>query len=85
MDHPPNKHSESNYSIWHHTIHAPFPHIIILSSDTDTWVYGLGLVDITLATHFVASHPSISNITHPVSSLVTLYVLTGCDYVSSFD
>ena len=28
--------------------------------------------------------PFLSNASYPVTSLVSLYVLTGCDYVSSF-
>ncbi len=40
---PPNKHGEA---MWHHAIHTPFNHIVIVSSDTDTWVYGLGLAEV---------------------------------------
>ena len=104
-DQPSNKHGEADYAIWHHTIHASSRHIIIVSSDTDTWVYGLGLaevgwlqgkqvyvkrgnvdsfVNINLAAQLITTHPSLSNTNHPVSSVVALYVLTGCDYLSSF-
>ncbi len=101
----PNKHGEADYAIWYHTIHTPSQHIVIVSSDTDTWVYGLGLaevgwlqgkqvfvkrgnadsfININLAAQLITTHPSFRNINHPVSSLVALYVLTGCDYLSSF-
>lgn len=32
----------------------------------------------------LSQHPKLSALSHPVLSLVALYVLTGCDYVSSF-
>ena len=44
--HPPNQHGEADYAIWHHTSHTSSSLIGIISSDTDTWVYGLALVEI---------------------------------------
>ena len=41
-------------------------------------------VNIMAATAFFSHHPKLSGLSFPVLSLVALYVLTGCDYVSSF-
>ncbi len=100
-----NEHGEADYAIWHHAILEPSQNIMVVSSDTDTWVYGLGLyelrhlgekeitvqrgntecyIDIKKATSLLAQHPKLSALSFPVLSLVALYVLTGCDYVSSF-
>lgn len=38
-----NAHGEADYAIWHHCIHAPSTNILLISADTDSWVYGLGL------------------------------------------
>ena len=40
-----NQHGEADYAVWHHAIHAPSQNIVIVSSDTDTWVYGLGILE----------------------------------------
>ena len=40
-----NQHGEADYAVWHHAIHAPLQNIVIVSSDTDTWVYGLGILE----------------------------------------
>ena len=100
-----NEHGEADYAIWYHCTHSPSNNLIIVSSDTDTWVYGLGIceaghidhkhvyvqrgntktyIDIHKGTALISSHPVLSTISHPVLSLVALYILTGCDYVSSF-
>lgn len=100
-----NEHGEADYAVWHHCLHSPSNNIIIVSSDTDTWVYGLGIcetrefgdkqvyvqrgnnesfININEATALIISHPVLSTISYPALSLVALYVLTGCDYVSSF-
>ena len=41
-------------------------------------------VDINEIQQAVATHPTLSKITHPVNSLVSLYILTGSDYSSFF-
>ena len=103
-DNAGNEHGEADYAIWHHCIRESSSHILVVSSDTDTWVYGLGLyeqhlqgkqvhvqrgntdcyIDIRKATLLMSQHPKLSAIVYPVLSLVAIYVLTGCDYVSSF-
>ena len=76
-----------------------------MSSDTDTWVYGLGLselrllegkqvyvqrgntdsfIDINNAVVLISNHDKLSRISYPALTLVAIYILTGCDYVSSF-
>ena len=76
------------------------PHLVIISSDTDTWVYGLGIceaghinnkrvyvqrgntnsyININEGTALISNHPVFSTL-----CLVALYILTRCDYVSSF-
>lgn len=40
-----NEHGEADYAIWYHAILEPSSNIIVVSSDTDTWVYGLGLYE----------------------------------------
>ena len=104
-EHLINHHGEADYAMWHHAIHSTTSNILIVSSDTDTWVYGLGLsehgylahkqvyvqrgysgdfVDINLGTLLISQCPKLQTISYPVSSVVALYLLTGCDYVSSF-
>lgn len=41
-------------------------------------------VDLNIAVQNIGNLPNFSCIKHPVTSFVALYVLTGCDYVSSF-
>ena len=41
-------------------------------------------VDICEVYTVIESHPSLAGIPYPLNSLVALYVLSGCDYVSSF-
>ena len=36
------------------------------------------------AVNLITSHPVCRTLNNPVSSIVALYILTGCDYVSSF-
>ena len=100
-----NEHGEADYAIWYHCMHSPSNNLIIVSSDTDTWVYGLGIceaghinhkqvyvqrgnsntyININEGTALISNHPVLSTISYPVLSLVALYILTGCDYVSSF-
>ncbi len=104
---PPNEHGEADYAVWHHAIHCSAPNVLIVSSDSDTWVYGLGIsergwlagktvfvqhgtatcsryVHITLGVRLVSDHPQLAHLKYPVASMVALYVLTGCDYVSKF-
>ena len=78
---------------------------VIMSGDTDTWVYGMGLfeggwlrskcvvvqrgasgnyVNINLAVRLITDHPNLSDLNYPGSTLVGLYVLTGCDNISAF-
>ena len=42
---PENEHGEADFAMWHHCIHCQSNHVVIVSSDTDTWVYGLGIYD----------------------------------------
>ena len=100
-----NEHGEADYAIWYHCMHSPSNNLIIVSSDTDTWVYGLGIceaghmnhkqvyvqrgnnttyININGGTALISNHPILSTISYPVLSLVARYILTGCDYVSSF-
>ena len=104
--HTPNKQGEADYAR-HHATHAPLSDVLIVSSDTDSWVYGLGIMEMgwlqgktvyvqrgsTSVSDFVninglvsaiITHEQLGKLVYPVSSIVTLYVLTGCDYVSSF-
>ena len=101
----PNEHGEADYAIWHHCLHESSTSILIVSSDTDTWVYGLGLcelghlrgktvavrrgnvdsyIHISRGTSILSGHESLEHFHSPVLSLVALYILTGCDYVSAF-
>ena len=106
MDKAGNEHGEADYAIWHHSIRESSAHILIVSRDTDTWVYGLGLyeqqrhlvdkqvfvqrgntesyIDMRAAAQLVCQHPKLSALSYPALSIVALYILTGCDYVSSF-
>lgn len=102
---PGNEHGEADYAIWYHVARSTTSNALVLSKDTDTWVYGLSLielgflegkhiivqrgnsgdfVDLNIGTRSLARLPFLSNVSYPVTSLVSLYVLTGCDYVSSF-
>ena len=99
-----NEHGKADYAIWFHSIHSPSNNLIV-SSNTDTWVYGLGIykaghmnhkqvyvqrgnsntyININEGTALISNHPVLSTISYPVLSLVALYTLTRCDYVSSF-
>ena len=102
---PANEHGEADYAIWHHCITTNAGNILVVSSDTDTWVHGLGLFELNLfdnkqiyvqrgiadsyininnAVSLISNHPHLTSISYPVFTLVAIYVLTGCDYVSSF-
>ena len=86
-------------------MHSPSKNLVIISSDTDTWVYGLGIceaghfnnkrvyvqrgntnsyININEGTALISNHPVFSTLSNPTLCLVALYILTGCDYVSSF-
>ena len=98
----PNQHGEADYALWHHTIHCHSRDCLVVASDTDVWVYGLGLWEAgwiknkqvfvqrgtigeyNLGARLIRDFSPVSNIPHPVSTVVAMYVLTGCDYVSSF-
>ena len=105
--HPPNNQGEADYAIWHHATHAPSSNVLVVSSDTDSWVYGLGIleigwlrgktvyvkrssasipvfVNINSLVSAITTHEQFGKLVNPASSIVALYVLTGCDYVSSF-
>ena len=103
--HPSNQHGEADYAIWHHASQCEARHILVFSSDTDTWVYGLaikergylghknvyvqqgntgGFVNINQLVESIISHPRLQTIQNPVSHIVALYTLSGCDYVSMF-
>ena len=45
-DSPSNEHGEADYAVWHHCIHTSSNNVLIVSLDTDTWVYGLGLCEL---------------------------------------
>ena len=100
-----NMHGEADYTIWHHTIHCQGTNCLVVTSDTDVWVYGLGLweagwlrhkqvvvqrgitneyVYINLGARLIEDYPQLQHVPYPISTMVALYVLTGCDYVSSF-
>ena len=99
-----NQHGEADYALWHHTIHCNGMNCLVVASDTDVWVYGLGLceagwlrnkmvivqrgnsgeyVNINLGTHLIQDFPSLHTVSNPVSTIVAMYVLTGCDYMSA--
>ena len=42
---PQNKHGEADYAIWHHAFCTPASSVLVVSCDTDTWVYGLGIYE----------------------------------------
>ena len=44
--HTPNKQGEADYAIWHHATHTTSSNVLVVSSDTDSWVYGLGIMEI---------------------------------------
>ena len=102
---PLNEHGEADYAIWYHVARSTVQNSLVVSKDTDAWVYGLALmeqgylegkhvvvkrgnseeyVDLNVGFVSLKSLPCLRSITHPVTSIVALYVLTGCDYVSSF-
>ena len=58
--------------------HLEGKHIIVRRGNVVSYI------DITAAALMLSQHSKLSGIAFPVLSLVTLYVLTGCDYVSSF-
>ena len=41
-------------------------------------------VNLNLSACIIQDFEKFHNVPHPISTLVALYVLTGCDYVSSF-
>ena len=40
-----NEHGEADYAIWYHCMHSPSNNLIIVSSNVDTWVYGLEICE----------------------------------------
>ena len=40
---PNNQHGEADFAVWHHLIQATYSNFVVVSSDTDTWVYGLAI------------------------------------------
>ena len=50
-------------------------HVVVKRGNSEEYVVGFVCLK---------SLPCLRSITHPVTSIVALYVLTGCDYVSSF-
>lgn len=97
-----NEHGETDYAIWRHCIKTTSCNTL---SDTDIWVYGLGLrelrflegkqtyvqrgnidsfIDINHAVTLISNHQQLSTVSFPALTLVALYLLTGCDYISSF-
>lgn len=100
-----NQYGEADYALRHHVIYCHSRDCLVVASDTDVWVYGLGLweagwiknkrvivqrgtteeyVDINLGARLIEDFSPLSNVPYPISTLVAMYVLTGCDYVSSF-
>lgn len=96
-----NMHGEADYAIWHHTIHCQGRNCLVVASDTDVWVYGLGLweagwlrnkqvvvqrgiigeyVNINLGARLIEDYSPLQRVPYPISTMVALYVLTGCDY-----
>lgn len=43
---PQNKHGEADYAIWHHAFCTPASSVLVVSCDTDSWVYGLGIYEV---------------------------------------
>ena len=102
---PQNQHGEADYAVWYHAINSQSLNILLISGDTDSWVYGMGIfeagwlrdkfavvqrgisgefVNINLGVCSTKDYPSLRHLQHPVAALVGLYVLSGCDYTSSF-
>ena len=100
-----NEHGEADYAIWYHVTKSSVSKTLVLSKDTDTWVYGLALMEFGIicdklvfvkhgtsvkysnlndCVSSLTRIPSLAQIKYPVTSIVALYILTGCDYVSSF-
>ena len=103
---PLNEHGEADYAIWYHVARSTVQNSLVVSKDTDAWVYDRlafmeqghlegkhvvvirgnseEYVDLNVGIVCLKSLPCLCSITHHVTSIVALYVLTGCDYVSSF-
>ena len=102
---PKNQQGEADYTLWHHAINCTGIDILVVSGDTDVWVYGLGLweagwlinkngivkkglsgeyVNINLGARSIKDCAQLQQATNPIAAIVGLYVMTGCDYVSSF-
>lgn len=101
-----NEHGEADYAIWYHIMKSDVSNVMVVSKDTDTWVYGLSLmelgflsgkhviikrginaseyVSINFGVRAIMGLPCLSNVKYPATSIVALYILSGCDYVSSF-
>ena len=47
-------------------------------------IIGTEYVDLDKLQLAVAAHPALSKIIHPLNNLAALYILSGCDYISSF-
>ena len=42
-----NKHGEGDVGVWHHCLCQPEKNFIIFSSDTDVWMYGLLITELS--------------------------------------
>lgn len=82
---PANEHGEADYAIWHHCIRSNIRNILVVSSDTDTWVYGLGLFELNLfdTKHIFVQRgntESYININNAVTLISDHSRLTGISY-----
>lgn len=105
MHMPMNEHGEADYVIRYHVARSQVLNTLVVSKDTDTWTYGLALIEagilesknvivkrgnsgeyvnISHGCESLRNISSLKNIKYPITSVVALYVFTGCDYVSSF-
>ena len=101
----PNEQGEAHYALWHHAVHCQGNDVLIVSGDTDVWVYGLALweagwlcnrtivvqrglsgeyINIGLGARYIKDCAQLQHVTNPIATIVGLYTITGCDYVSSF-
>ena len=53
-------------------------HVIIKRCNANEYV------SLNVGVRAITNLPCLNTIKHPVTSIVALYVVTGCDYVSSF-
>ena len=95
-----NKNGEADYNVWYHCMMSTSRNVVILGSDTDIWVYGLAFLECKVVyiekaigseyaylnafSEAVSSHPKLKSMVHPLLTLVSIYILTGSDYISTF-